>query len=168
MQVKHFAVKLTDAIGIVCCLILVISSLIGLIRGYSIQNTYLLWLLPIVILCVPFRVRKGRSAFITWFFWLVVYAQLFTGIVQGRHYRAGLTFYNQGAYRGAIEEFEKETQLWYLKLGVNVSQPHAMLMLAKSYYQVGDFDKARDTYKLVVIRYSGTAYEPAASAHLEP
>jgi tetratricopeptide (TPR) repeat protein len=88
---------------------------------------------------------------------------MFIGCLQGRHYIKGFKFYYQGEYDKAAMEFEKETGLWYLKLSSNSSEHSAMEMLAESYCQLEEYDKAIDAYKTIVFRYQGLKRKVASS-----
>ncbi len=149
------------AIGMICCSILVISAFVGIFRGYSVQSKMLTCLLPIAIFCIPFywRQRNFKPSIIIGFCWAVVIVYMLIGSLQGVHYDRGYIYYDQGRYTEAVAEFERENQLWYLKLCSNFSEPAAMGMLAQSYCQLGEYDKAVGVYELIISRYQGVRRE---------
>jgi tetratricopeptide (TPR) repeat protein len=129
------------------------------------------WLVPTVIICVSLCDRKEtfiqglKDSFkpsLINIFWAVFLVYILIGGLQGGHYIKGCEFYEQGLYNKAAAEFEKETQLWYLKLYSNSSEPSAMQKLAESYCQLEEFDKAECIYKLILSRYQGVDYDMAS------
>jgi tetratricopeptide (TPR) repeat protein len=82
---------------------------------------------------------------------MIMYSVLIRG-AQGDHYKRGEEYYTQGRYQKALQEFKKETQTWYLRLDYNHNESGAMLLMAETYCQLADFDKARETYKLILRR----------------
>jgi pentatricopeptide repeat protein len=158
-----FIDRLAALIGIGSCSMLVMFAFIGVFRGYSVQSKMLTWLLPFVMVCILFYGwQRNFKSSIMWFCWAVVVVYMFIGGLQGVHYDRGYIYYDQGHYNEAAAEFEKETQLWYLKLGVNFSEPAAMGMLAQSYCQLGEYDKAVGVYELIISRYQDVRREVAS------
>jgi tetratricopeptide (TPR) repeat protein len=167
---------LKASVGIVCGSIMVIAAFMGVYRGYSVQS-YILWFLPSIFLIWASFYFPRKESFIQGLkdsikpslenlFWAVFCVYLSIGLFQGRHYWKGWEFYEQGQYDKAAAEFEKETQLWHLKLSYNPSEPSAMQDLAKSYCQLEQYDKAIHIYELIISRYPGV-YQDGASFYLQ-
>lgn len=156
--------------GILWCIIFLCAGVIGVIRGYSVPLFFLDWvpgwLAGLVFSAcifhgfIPFLSAKYRKA-ISIFVLITVLCYLGLNELQGRHWKRGYEYYEQGAYPQAIEEFKKETEIWYLHLKYNLSEDIAMYFLAESYYKVGDFDNARKTYEMMIDRYNGDFAEKA-------
>jgi tetratricopeptide (TPR) repeat protein len=173
---NKFLCRLAASIGIVCCSILSISSVIGIFRGYSVQSM-IIWFLPWIIpTWISFNSSR-KDSFIQGLkdsckpsmenlFFAIFLVYVCIGLLQGRHYYKGSDFYNQGQYDKAAAEFEKETRLWYLRLNYNMSEDQAMQGLAESYCQLEQYDKAIGVYELIISRYSG-AYREGASLDLQ-
>jgi tetratricopeptide (TPR) repeat protein len=171
-QVRRYFALLKASIGIACCSILIIAAIVGVIRGYSVQSE-ILWFLPSILLFWAIFYFPRKESFIQGLkdsfkpslenlFYAVFLVYILIGCLHGRHYFKGYEFYEQGLYCKAAMEFEKETQLWYLKLGSNSSEPSAMQKLAESYCQLEEFDKAECIYKLILSRYQGVDYDMAS------
>lgn len=161
---NKFLCRLAASIGVGCCLILVVSAFIGVIRGYSFQSKMLLCLLPIVIFCTLFYwwPRNFKPSIIVGFCWAVVVVYMLISNLHGVYYDRGYIYYEQGHYTEAAAEFEKEAHLWYLKLVNNFSEPMALSMLAQCYCQLGEYDKALNVYELIISRYQGVRREVAS------
>lgn len=162
-------------IGIICCSMVVISAFIGVIRGYSVQST-IFWYLPFTaLICASFYFPRKESFIqglkdsfkpsLENLFYAAFVVYLLIGSLQGQHYFKGCKFYYQGLYDKAAAEFEKETQLWHLKLSSNTCEPDAMQKLAETYCQLEEFDKAVGVYELIISRYPGV-YQDGASLYL--
>jgi tetratricopeptide (TPR) repeat protein len=174
---NKFLGRLAALIAISCCLILIVASFIGVIRGYSVQST-IFWFLPSVVLISASFYFPRKKSFIQGLkdsfkpslenlFCAVFCVYTSIGLFQGRHYDKGYKFYEQGLYNEAAVEFEKETRLWYLKISYNTSESSAMQKLAESYCQLEDYDKAISVYELIISRYQGPTRE-LASLYLQP
>ena len=152
-------------LGILCCIIFLCVGVIGVIRGYSVQSFLPTRLITILIVCIfheaiPSRSGKKYRAVSTVF--VIMFSCYFgLDVLQGRHRECGDEYYEQGAYQQAIEEYKKETETWYLHLKYNSDEVFAMDKLAESYCKVEDFDNARNTYKMMVDRYTGYFAEEA-------
>jgi tetratricopeptide (TPR) repeat protein len=175
-QVRRYFVLLKASPGIVCGSIMVIAAFVGVFRGYSVQS-YIFWFLPSIFLIWASFYFPRKESFIQGLkdsikpslenlFWAIFCVYMSIGILQGRHYWKGWKFYEQGQYDKAAAEFEKETQLWYLKLSCNHWEPDAMQQLAETYCQLGEYDKAICIYELIISRYPGF-YRESASFYLQ-
>lgn len=143
-------------IGLCCCLQFIVVGIIGVVRGYSVQEFWPSFVMysgaSFVLLLTPRRSKKIKINVIFGFISIMImYSALIMG-AQGDHYRRGQEYYAQGRYQKALQEFKKETQTWYLRLDYNHNESSAMLLMAETYCQLADFDKARETYKLVLHR----------------
>lgn len=145
-----------------CIFIFISYGIIGITRGYSIQNNWPMFLYLagtlgiwiVIILTVIDRKCFRGGAYLIYFLLLYLYA--FTQclyILQGRHYMHGKKYYEMGEYQKALGEFKKETESWYLHWTYNWNEANATDMIAKTYCQLGDFDKAKEIYKLIEKRF---------------
>lgn len=159
--------RIAAPMGIICCSILIITACIGIFRGYSVQSRMMDWLVTVAMVCIVFYWGLGSfKPSIIWLCCSVIILYMSISSLQSSHYLKGLKLYYEGCYGDAVIEFEKETDLWYLKLSPNSSEPVAMHMLAKSYCQLEEFSKARDIYELGFSRYQGTVHGQSAAANL--
>ncbi|MCK5272215.1 MAG: tetratricopeptide repeat protein [Sedimentisphaerales bacterium] len=144
-------------IGIICCSLFLITGFIGVVRGYSVQSFFPIRAMVVVMICMLpcIILPKFRKSVISNIFFVMIVYSLLIGMPQGRHLKRGREFYEQGCYQKALIEFKGETQTWYLRLKYNIDERIAMYMMAKAYCRLGDFDNARDTYKLIIDRYPG-------------
>ncbi len=144
-------------IGAACFLSVVAVGIIGVVRGYSVQSFWPMWILLFgqISFSPSIFVRQIRiKAMVNTLYVAPIYLLLLM-LIHGHHYEIGKKFYDHRVYGEALEEFRKETETWYLQLQYNTSEAHAMEMIAKTYCQLEDFDKARETYKLIIYRYPG-------------
>lgn len=143
-------------IGLCCCLQFIVVGIIGVVRGYSVQGFWPIQIMfagvLFLLLLAPRRSKEIKKKAI---FYLAIFMIMYAVLIrkpQGDHYKRGEEYYAQGRYQKALQEFKKETQTWYLRLDYNHNAPSAMLLMAETYCQLADFDKARETYKLILRR----------------
>jgi len=86
--------------------------------------------------------------------------------LQGKYYEKGQAYYEQGRYQKALNEFERELGTWYSRLVYNEYEASTRAMLARTYCQFEDFDRACHIYALIAERYPGT-YAQRAKYKLE-
>ena len=152
-----------SAIGIGCILQFFIVGVINIIRGYSIRSH-----LPVIILfagvflIILFSQKQRKRPMIGSYYSLIasfaiIYISLI-GLSHGRYMKKAEGYYSRGQYVQALQACEKEAQTWYNLLRYNYQERKAMNMMAKAYCQLEDFDRARDTYNLMIDRYSGEFY----------
>lgn len=145
-------------IGLCGCLQFLIVGLIGVLRGYSVQGFWSEWIMLGSFFCLLFLAPPQKEKRKNVIFYIIVFTLMYSsivGIAQMRYERLGKEYYEQGRYQEALKELKKEIQTWYLRLKYNTDEDNAMELMAKTYCQVGDFDKARDTYNLIIHRYPG-------------
>lgn len=143
-------------IGLCCFLQFIVVGIIGVVRGYSVQGFWSSFVMysgaSFVLLLTPRRSKEFKKKSIFYLVSIMImYSVLIRG-AQGDHYKRGEEYYTQGRYQKALQEFKKETQTWYLRLDYNHNESRAMLLMAETYCQLADFDKARETYKLILRR----------------
>jgi len=156
-------------IGLCGCFQLLVVGLIGVARGYSVQGFWSEWIAIASVFCLIFLAPPQKENRKNVIFYIVIFTLMYSslvGIAQNRYKKLGKKYYEQGRYQQALEEFKKETQTWYLRLKYNSHEDSAMEMMAKTYCQLEDFDKARDTYELITHRYPGF-YGGRAEEYLE-
>jgi len=154
-------------LGIGCCVVCIAAGIVGVARGYSVQGMWVIWVFFGGPICVGYGVKSLKRGVMRIGAYSMLYAALscFMMIgIQGKHYLQGQEHYREGRYAEALEEFAKETEIWYLRLTYNSTEDNAMNMKAKSYCQLGEFDKALETYNVVFERYSGFPRTIAAIA----
>ena len=83
------------------------------------------------------------------------------GISQGRHHSKGDEWYEMGQYHEAIAEYRKEMDTWYLRLRYNYKEAQSLCGLAQCYGQLGQFEKARETYLQMTAWFHGFYKERA-------
>ena len=145
-------------VGVVCCSLFLITGFIGVVCGYSVRLFFTMWIMKAAMICMwPCIIlpKFRKSVIISNVFCVMIIYYSLIGMPQGRYLRRGREFYEQGRYQKALIEFKEETQTWYLRLKYNIDERIAMRMMAKAYCRLGDFDNARDTYKLIIDRYPG-------------
>jgi len=145
-------------IGLCGCFQLLVVGLIGVARGYSVQGFWSEWIAIASVFCLLFLAPPQKENRKNVIFYIVIFTLMYSslvGIAQTRYERQGKDYYEQGRYQEALQEFKKETKTWYLRLKYNYHESSAMEMMAKTYCQLQDFDKARETYKLIMRRYPG-------------
>ena len=153
---KKLVLKMLAFIGICCLLQFFIVALIGVIRGYT-SETVLSDVVFVVglFLILPLYPRKKRPIICIYFIlFMIIYTSSISSC-RGYHAEKGDVYYSSGRYRKALQAYEKEVQTWYHLLRYNYHEKIAMNMMAKTYCQLEDFDNARNTYKLIIDRYSG-------------
>jgi len=99
--------------------------------------------------------RQRRNSRVSAVFWLGVYAFLFLWGRQHWHYFRGSADYEAGRYERALGNFKKQSEAWYVMLAYNTWEPRNMEMLAQTYCQLENFEKAREVYGLIAARYAG-------------
>jgi len=155
--------------GLVCLSFYLSCGLAGILRGYSVQSWYpLLILLVGVLLMIPAINRPrglnvllesslsrtlGRAAPFVTSSALILMSVV--AILQGRHYERGQALFEKGNYTGAIPEFRKELDTWYLRLHYNYHEACSMNRLAQAYSQLEQFEEARRTYDVMRTRFKG-------------
>lgn len=142
-------------LGLACYVQFFLVGAIGVLRGYSVAGLWPTWTVLVGLGCIAVSGRAMRRGWS----WLII-AMLLTPslghyLPQGDHAALGTALYEQGRYREALSEFEKETGTWYLRLTYNYKERSAAEGIAKTYCQLEEFDKARDMYKLIIARYPG-------------
>ena len=145
-------------IGLCGCFQLFAVGLFGVARGYSVQGFWSIWIAIACAFCLLFMAppqKQNRKNVIYYFASFTFMYFSLVSIAQMRYERQGKDYYEQGRYQQALEEFKKEMQTWYLRLMYNHRESSVMEMMAKTYCQLQDFDKARETYKLIMHRYPG-------------
>jgi tetratricopeptide (TPR) repeat protein len=141
--------------GIFCCLQVFVVGLIGVLRGYSIQSLLPSYILSLGIVISGFYLLLWRQNGVLLFACFTVIYQSIFGIHQGKYFYSGQELYERRQYTEALQEFRKETETWYLRLSYNINEAPALNMMAKSYSQLGDFEKASETLALIARRYPG-------------
>lgn len=145
-------------IGLCGCFQLLVVGLIGVARGYSVQGFWSEWIAIASVFCLIFLAPPQKENRKNVIFYIVIFTLMYSsivGIAQSRYKRPGKKYYEQGRYHEALQELKKQMQTWYLRLKYNPYEDGAMEMMAKTYCQLQDFDKARETYKLIMRRYPG-------------
>jgi tetratricopeptide (TPR) repeat protein len=145
-------------IGLCGCFQLFAVGLFGVARGYSVQGFWSIWIAIACAFCLLIlspRQKQTRKNVIYYFAVFTFMYYSLVSIAQTSYERQGKDYYEQGRYQQALEEFKKEFQTWYLRFMYNYREGSVMEMMAKTYCQLQDFDKARETYKLIMRRYPG-------------
>ena len=144
-------------IGFCCCLQFWVVGLIGVFRGYSVQGYLSFYIMIGAFLYVIFLSNSlsSRHMIILNFALLTFVCSTILSLPKGRYVKRGDDYYEQGQYQKALEEFEKETQTWYLRLTYNGYEDRAMVQMAQTHCQLEDFDEARGIYRLTIDRYPG-------------
>ncbi|OPZ99422.1 MAG: hypothetical protein BWY71_00989 [Planctomycetes bacterium ADurb.Bin412] len=155
-------------IGFACILQYFVVGIVNVIRGYSI-GTYLPFIIlmvgSIVFLCLGIKYPKKHSIYsVTVSFALIYYSLI--SISQGQYSKKAEGYYKAGQYQQALQAYEKEAHAWYHLLSYNYHERAAMYKIAEAYCQLEDFDKARNTYELVIERYQGEFYAGQAQKRL--
>jgi len=154
---KNVFTRVLIYIGLCGCLQFLAVGLIGVLRGYSVQGFWSEWIMLGSFVCLLFLTPPQKEKRKNLIFYIIVFTLMYSsivGIAQMRYKRLGKEYYEQGRYQEALKEFKKEIQTWYLRLKYNTYEDNAMEMMAKTYCQLEDFDRARDIYKLIIHRYS--------------
>jgi pentatricopeptide repeat protein len=149
-------------IGVICFLETLLTGVIGVVRGYSMQGYWHFFGLACIV-CIGycmFLSQYRRSIMSYAFFAMAMYC-LVIGLPQGHYLAEGKEYYEKGMFQEALGEFEKETQTWYLRLKYNLDERIAMTMMARTYCQLKKYDKAREIYELIISRYPGFYAEQA-------
>jgi len=156
---KKPVLKLLAFIGLCCFLQFLIVALISVIRGYS-TKTVLSDVICVVglLLILPYYPRQKRPVICIYVFSFMIGFFSLISLSQGGYIEKAKAYYSAGQYQQALQTYEKEAQTWYHLLRYNYQERKAMNMIAKTYCQLGDFDSARDTYNLMIDRYSGEYY----------
>jgi tetratricopeptide (TPR) repeat protein len=160
--------KALTVVALCCCLQAFLVGLIGVVRGYSVQGFWSSRIALAGVFCLIFLAlaqKHGKNVPYYISISVLMYSSL-AGLPQGRHLRIGRQYYEQGRYRRALQEFKRETQTWYLRLRYNLDEHIATEMMAKTFCQLEDFDKARQTYELIMYRYPGL-YADRAEKYLD-
>ena len=163
-----FRVKVFVIVGLVCIGQFFVCSMIGVIRGYSVQSRcpQIIFLIGIFDLLIPFfwltLLGKGRCPQYLRISYLISFSLIYVsviGILQGRFYDIGDDLFDKGRYSAAIEYYQKELNTWYLRLNYNYHESHCLrkidkclFNIARDHCQDGDFDKAGKVYRQVVVR----------------
>lgn len=138
-------------IGLICCIQFFIIGILGAARGYSIQSyvpSYISQLGILILLCIgPIDVKKS-FAISTMLIYICI-----IGMPQGRYDKNGQLLYKQKNYLGALKEFEKECETWYLRLKYNYHEETSLFGIAKCYSQLEEFDKAKLTYEKMIRQF---------------
>lgn len=155
-------------ISFCCCLQFWVVGFVGVFRGYSVQGDLSFYIMIGAAVFVIFLLGSlsSRHMITRNFTLLTLVCSSILILPKGRYLKRGDDYYEQGQYQKALEEFNKETQTWYLRLTYNPHEGRAMVQMAKTYCQLEDFDKARDIYRLTIDRYPGF-YGDRAQKYLE-
>lgn len=130
--------------GLACCSQFLVVGAIGVIRGYSVQSWAPHWVMLIgILLMIPFSRKNNLVSYFT--SGLLILTSL-VSIFQGQHETKGDEWYDSGQYKDAITEYRKEIDTWYLRLRFNHNEDQSLFGLAQCYSQLGQFEKARETY----------------------
>ncbi len=158
-------------IGICCCLQYLLFGIIGVVRGYSTHGLWSLWLLLLGIVpvfAVP-RFKGLLSIPLIMVTYLIILHVLFTG--QLKHMKAGHEYSRQGQYQEALREFTlaSSSEAWYLRLNHRYSSfdERILLKIARTSGKLGDLDKAREVYQLLIDRYPKSKYVEDAKEALQ-
>lgn len=135
-----------------------LSAILGVIRGYSVQIDWLRWIVyssagaTLCLLSIMKRAGYKKAVCLVFIFVFCVFIPVAKINVE-KHERKGRELYKEGRYEEALPEFMAEVETWYLRLYRNSSESSAMYYLARTYSQLGDFHEAAETYMLVIDRY---------------
>ncbi len=142
-------------IGAISLCMSVAGSAIGIFRGYSMQGAWVTIAIFFGLVCFMIAGMSIRRVYLLSSAGLimVLFSQVWGR--QGKNYMRGQMDYSLGQYEQAVQHFRAETQTWYLRLVHNQSESGAMEALAKTYFKLGQYDKARETYELIIQRYPG-------------
>jgi len=159
-------------IGICCCLQFLAFSFIGIARGYSMQTnwpfTVFLFGAPLLFIGIPLWKPLFFLALVVPTY-LVILFSIF--MVRTGHIEAGDEYYKNGQYQAAMKEFENasESKRWYLRMYsfVNSFESAVLLQIGRTSCQLADFDKASDTYKLIINRYPSSRDSTRAQKYLQ-
>jgi tetratricopeptide (TPR) repeat protein len=152
---KKIIVHILTGIGIICCVFIVVISVMNVIRGYSVRgfdfaNIALVAMFSLIF--ADFFTEKHRMIRSNIGCLVIIYLSV-TGIVQGRHLKKGEHLYKAGKYQTALVEFQKETSLWYLHLRDNsLNESQAQKKIADTYGRLCQFDKMIPVYQLIIDR----------------
>lgn len=148
--------------GIGCCLQFFVFGVVGVVRGYSVQSWAPVWIcLAGIALLIPYQARRKGASFLS-SFCLIVFALV--GIGQGGHQEEGEKLYDAGKYEEAIIELRREIDTWYLRLRFNYHEAASLFKIAECQSQLGQFEKARRTYREIEDKFRGYYQERAKAA----
>lgn len=164
---KNLVLKLLAFIGICCLLQFFIVGPLGMIQSDNAEKMSDVIFVAGLLFVLPYIPRQKRSIVCIYFISFMGIYPLFLSFGHGYHAEKGSIYYNKGQYQEALVSFKKETQAWYLRMRYNHHERKAMEMMAETYCQLGDFNNARDTYKLIIGRYSDEFYVRGAQKRLE-
>ena len=101
-----------------------------------------------ILLCIkPFDAKK--SFFISF---VLIYSSII-GIQQGEYKEKGQLLLKQKNYLGAMEEFKKECETWYLRLKYNYREEQSLYGIARCYSQLEKFDEAKLIYEKMIRQF---------------
>lgn len=152
---KNLVSKLLAFIGICCLLQFFIVGPLGIIHSNNAEKVSDVIFIVGVLFILPYYPRQKRPFICIFLLMFMTMCTMLLDFDSGHHVKKGSEYYNQGQYQEALQSFKKQTQTWYLRLRYNHHESETMEMMAKTYCQLEDFDSARDTYKLMIDRYSG-------------
>ncbi len=158
-------------IGICCCLQYLLFGIIGVVRGYSTHGLWSLNLLALgVVLMFPVPRFKGLLSIpLIMVTYMIILYILFMG--QLKHMMAGGEYSRQGQYQEAMREFTlaSSSESWYLRLNYRHKPFDELILLkiARTSSKLGDLDKAREVYQLLIDRYPRSKYVDDAKESLQ-
>ena len=167
--------KILIAIGLAGVVQYLACSLIGLIRGYSIQSYWpqyiclagcLLLLAPIYLFALQNKNHPVLSKLSVISSLFLIYMML-PGFFLGNHRQAGDELYEQHDYAAALAEYQEETNTWYLRLKYNYNEAPGTYRIGQCYAQLGEFNKAREFYQQTTDRFHGLYHERAMESLAE-
>ena len=148
-----FSDKTLLSIALVCCLQYLVCSLIGVIRGYSIQSFIPTGvMLAGIFMIMPYSKKYTKLSYLSSF--LIIYMSLI-GLQQGKYKNEGENLYNKGEYLNAISVYRKEIDTWYLRLRYNHHEDSCMFRIAQCYAQLENFEETRTIYTRMIEMFSG-------------
>jgi tetratricopeptide (TPR) repeat protein len=165
IDAKHIGVAMRkiliigfSAIGIIACTLFFVIGFINVFRGYSVRlpiNSVWIAIVGANFLIAADWIDKKSSIRISLATSLIIIISLIF-ILQSRHLERGKHLYNVGQYQAALTEFQKESNLWYLRLRDNShNEANAQIKIARAYGRLGQGDKVIPIYELVAQRYPG-------------
>lgn len=168
---KKTIIALLILIGSCCFLQFLVVGVVNIIRGYTIA-TYLphfILLLGCMIFILLRFLYQGKQTINSLFSIIASIMLIYVSsisISQGGHLEDAEEYYDNFQYQETVKACKKEAHTWYNLLRYNYRERNAMNLMAEAYCQLEDFDNARNTYKLMIDRYSGEYYGDRAQDSL--
>lgn len=159
-------------LGLACIGQFYIFSLIGVIRGYSIQSSvpyyiFLFAVVPLLFVSIKSEYNPYKASLLSISFSVTLIFFSVISMQQSKFKDLGDDLYEQNKYEACITASQKEIDTWYLRSCQNRWEDSALLNIALSYCQLEEFDQARKTFELITQRYGGYCAERGREALAE-